>query len=117
MIFDRICKIVAVDHDNKQSGKAADDKAKWNIVSTKDANRPYKLTGEDLGLRLASARHARGLHLPTWIDSVLGSDYAHSPMTPRAHPSCQATHLSCQANHIHLRGHYDSSTSLGPESR
>jgi hypothetical protein len=70
MIFDRIRKIVATDHDNKQSGKAVGDKAMWSIVSTKDADQPYKLTGEDLGLRLASAGHARGLRLPTRIDSV-----------------------------------------------
>jgi hypothetical protein len=69
-IFDRIRKIIAVDHDNKQSGKAAGDNAMWSIVSTKDADRSYKLTGEDLGLRLASAGHARGLRLPTRIVSV-----------------------------------------------
>ena len=45
MISDRIHKIISVDHDNQQSGKAAGDNAMWSSVSTKDADRPYKLIG------------------------------------------------------------------------
>ena len=45
MISDQIRKIVSADHDNQQSGKATDDNAMWSNVSTKDADRPYKLIG------------------------------------------------------------------------
>ena len=45
MISDRIRKIVSMDHDNQQSGKAAGDNTMWSSVSTKDAGRPYKPIG------------------------------------------------------------------------
>ena len=45
MISDWIRKIVSADHDNQQSGKAADHNAMWSSVSTKDDDRPYKLIG------------------------------------------------------------------------
>jgi hypothetical protein len=113
MIFDRIRKIVTADHDNKQSGKAADDKAMRSIVSTKDADRPYKLTGEDLGLRLASAGHVRGLHLPTRIDSV------RLRLRPFAYDSTCSSELSSDPSELSGKSHpsmANSSTSLGPES-
>ena len=72
MISDRIRKIVFVDHDNQQSGKAADDYAMWSSVSTKDAgNLTYlRHARKILDCALASVRHAQGLRLPTWIDSA-----------------------------------------------
>ena len=45
MISDRIRKIISVDLDNQQLGKAAGDNTMWSSVSTKDADRAYKLIG------------------------------------------------------------------------
>ena len=45
MISNWIHKIVSADHDNLQSGKPAGENAMWRSVSTKDADRPYKLIG------------------------------------------------------------------------
>ena len=72
MISDRIRKIVSVDHDNQQSGKAASDNAMWSSVSTKDAgNLTYLMHAHKiLDYALASVGHAQGLHVSTWIDSV-----------------------------------------------
>ena len=45
VISDLIRKIISMDHDSQQSGKAAGDNAMWSSVSTKDVGRPYKLIG------------------------------------------------------------------------
>jgi len=72
VISNRIRKIISVDHDNQQSGKAAGDNMMWSSVSTKDAgNLTYlKHARKILDYALASVRHAQGLHLPTRIDTV-----------------------------------------------
>ena len=72
MISDRIRKIVFVDHDNQQSGKAAGNNVMWSSVSTKDVgNLTYlRHAMKILDCTLTSVGHAQGLHLPTRIDSV-----------------------------------------------
>ena len=72
MIYDRIRKIVSVDHDNQQSGKAAGNNVMWSSVSTKDVgNLTYlRHARKILDCTLASVGHAQGLRLPTWIDSI-----------------------------------------------
>ena len=142
MISDRIRKIISADHDNQQSGKAAGDNAMWSSVSTKDADRSYKLirvveeiykyiciwiyttmqaTSRISGMqgrsRTTSSPRSdtlKGFASPRGL-TPSGSDYAHSPMTPRTCPSCQASRPSYQAshpNHTHLLEHPDSSTPL-----
>ena len=135
----------------------------WSSVSTKYAGRPYKLIGvvEEiykhiciwiyttmqatsciLGMqgrsRTAPSPRSdmlKGFASPRGL-ALSGSDYAHSPTTPRtrpsyqaSRPSYQASRLSCQAsrlsypakclsyqashpNHTHLLRHHDSPTPL-----
>jgi len=149
VISNRIRKIVSTDHDNQQSGKAAGDNAMWSSVFAKDAGRPYKLIGVveeiykhiciwiyttmqatsrilDMQGRSQTAPSPRSDTLKGFASphglTLLGSNYARSPMTSRtrsrcqaSRPSCQASHPSCQTsypNHTHLLGHHDTPAPL-----
>ena len=119
------------------------------VFPPKDANRPFKLIGvvEEIynhvciwiyttmqatsrisGMqgrsRTAPSPRSdtlKGFASPHGL-TLLGSNYARSPMTSRtrsrcqaSRPSCQASHPSCQAsrpNHTHLLGQHDSSAPL-----
>ena len=109
MISDQIRKIVSVDHDNQQSGKAVGDNVMWSSVSTKDAgNLTFRRHSRKISdYALALAGHAQGLRLPTRIDSV------RLRLRPFAYDSVYPSELSSEPFKSHQQfGHHDSPTPL-----